>query len=60
MINKSIASIMKAAKESKGFKYYWGMREESFAPEFVNYVNSFLKDKTIETKMDKIYKRDID
>ena len=36
------------------------MREESFAPEFVNYVNSFLKDKTIETKMDEIYKRDID
>ena len=59
-INKSIASIMKAAKESKGFKYYWGMREESFAPEFVNYVNSFLKDKTIETKMDEIYKRGID
>ena len=59
-INKSIASIMNAAKGSKGFKYYWGMREESFAPEFVGYVNSFLKDKTIETQMDKIYERDAD
>ena len=37
-----------------------GNGEESFATEIVNYVNSFLKDKTIETKMDEIYKRDID
>ena len=59
-INKSIASIMKAAKDSKGFKYYWDMRKESFAPEFVSYVNTFLEDKTIETKMNEIYERDDD
>ena len=53
-INNSIANIMNAAKDSEGFKYYWGMREESFASEFKNYVNSFL-DKKIETNMNKIY-----
>jgi len=57
-INNSIASIMKAAKDSKGFQYYWEMREESFAPEFMSYVNSFLEDKTIQTNMNKIYDRE--
>ena len=38
-INKSIASIMKAAKDSKGFKYYWGMREESFAPDALDHLS---------------------
>ena len=33
-INNSVANIMNAAKNSKGFKYYWDMREESFAIEF--------------------------
>ncbi len=56
-INNSIASIMKAAKDSKGFQYYWSMREESFAPEFMSYVNSFLEDTSIQTNMDKIYDR---
>ena len=51
---------MKAAKDSKGFRYYWDMRKESFAPEFVSYVNTFLEDKTIETKMNEIYERDAD
>ena len=57
-INNSIASIMKAAKDSKGFQYYWEMRKESFAPEFMSYVNSFLEDKTIQTNMNKIYDRE--
>lgn len=58
-INNSVANIMNAAKDSKGFKYYWNMREESFAIEFKNYVNSFLN-KKIETKMNKIYQREND
>lgn len=56
-INNSIANIMNAAKDSKGFEYYWNMREESFAPEFKSYVNSFLKNE-IQTKMNKIYQRE--
>ena len=50
---------MNAAKDSKGFKLYWGMREESFAKEFRNFVNTYLNSK-IETKMDKIYQREND
>ena len=58
-INNSISNIMNAAKDSKGFKLYWGMREESFAKEFRNFVNTYLNSK-IETKMDKIYQREND
>ena len=51
--------IVKITSDSKGFKLYWGMREESFAKEFRNFVNSYLNSK-IETKMDKIYQREND
>ena len=54
-INNSISNIMNAAEDSKGFKLYRDMREESFAKEFRNFVNSYLYSK-IETKMDKILK----
>ena len=59
-INMSIANIMKAAKSSKGFEYYWSMREESFAPEFKNYINSFISNENIDTNMDKLYERNFD
>ena len=58
-INNSILQIFNAAKESKGFELYWSMREESFAKEFRNFVNSFLNDKT-ETNMNKIYQMEND
>ena len=58
-INNSISNIMNAAEDSKGFKLYRDMREESFAKEFRNFVNYYLNSK-IETKMDKIYQREND
>ena len=58
-INNSISNIMNAAEDSKGFKLYRDMREESFAKEFRNFVNTYLNSK-IETKMDKIYQREND
>tara|TARA_B100000963_G_scaffold361435_1_gene396806 strand:- start:91503 stop:92027 length:525 start_codon:yes stop_codon:yes gene_type:complete len=59
-INKSISSVLNAVKSSKGFKYYWNMREESFAPEFKNYINSIISNKNLDINIDKLYERNFD
>ena len=47
-------------KSSKGFEYYWNMREESFAPEFKNYINSIISNKNLDINIDKLYERNFD
>ena len=59
-INKSISSVLNAVKSSKGFEYYWSMREESFAPEFKNYINSIISNKNLDINIDKLYERNFD
>lgn len=36
------------------------MREESFAPEFKDYINSFINNSATQTKMDQLYERSYD
>ena len=36
------------------------MREESFAPEFKNYINSIISNKNLDINIDKLYERNFD
>ena len=37
-----------------------GVWEESFAPEFKNYINSIISNKNLDINIDKLYERNFD